>query len=267
MSTRTSHSSSLTRSEAALMTEDDDRRVRRLAEEFATELTQLVHATVGPEAAPFVAMPVSGRRQVWIRQEPATGIQLPLADDSVLVILARFVGRLSASKQHLRIRKSAFEVSYADADGEPMFRYEYDATMTRRFPRAHLQVHESQNLAALAAVSGDGTRIARQRAARVDRGKRVFRAEDLHFPLGGDRFRPALEDILQFLIEQLGVRAVEGYHDAINAGRRLWRHRQLAAAVGDNAEVAATALEALGYTVRAPVQGHTPARSEHLDAL
>lgn len=78
------------------MTEADDRKVRRLAEEFATELTQLVHATVGPGAAPFVAVPVAGRGQVWVRQEPATGIRLPLSDAAVLVVQARFVGRFSA---------------------------------------------------------------------------------------------------------------------------------------------------------------------------
>lgn len=245
----------------------DDREVRRLAEEFATELTQLVHATVGPGAAPFVAVPVSGRAQVWVRQEPATGIQLPLADGAPLIIQARFVGRLSDAKQHLRIRKSTFEVLYGAVQGEPMFRYEYDETMTHRLPRAHLHVHENQNLAALAAVSGEGTRIARQRAARVDRGKRIFRAEDLHFPLGGDRFRPALEDLLQFLIEQLGVVAVPGFQEAIRTGRRSWRERQLASAVSDNAEAAARALRTLGYAVKAPDQGHPPARTEHLDIL
>lgn len=208
--------------------EDGDASVQRLAEEFATVLTELVHATVGPESAPFVAVPVAGAGQAWVRQEPATGIQLALAGDSRIVVQARFVGRLNRSGKHLRIRKSVFAVSYAGASGEPLFRYEYDDAMTRHLPHAHLQVSRSQNLTALSAVAGDGTRIARQREAKIDQGRRVYRSEDLHFPMGGDRFRPALEDVLQFLIEQLGVKAVPEYKRAIQTSRRTWRARQLA---------------------------------------
>src|SRR5699024_11564477 len=98
------------------------------------------------------------------------------------------------------------------------------------------------NFAALSRRSDGSSRIARQREAKSDRGKRLHRSEDLHFPLGGDRFRPALEDVLQFLITQLGVRAEEHWRDAVRESRRTWRGRQLASAVRDNPAGAASAL-------------------------
>ena len=214
-----------------------------------------------------MAVPVSGTGQARIRQEPAEGIPLQLASDSQLVVQAHFIARLSESGEHLGVRKSAFSVSYAGAHGEPLFRYEYDESMTPALPRAHLQIGKVQNFAALSALSDGSSRIARQREAKIDRGKRFHRSEDLHFPLGGDRFRPALEDVLQFLITQLGVRAEEHWRDAVRESRRTWRGRQLASAVRDNPAGAASALSALGYVVRPPAGGGPPSRDDHLIGL
>src|SRR5699024_12000607 len=109
--------------------------------------------------------------------------------------------------------------------------------------------------------------IARERAEKLGRGKRFHRSGDLHFPLGGARFRPALEDVLQFLIAQLGVRAEEHWRDAARESRRTWRGRQLASAVRDNPAGAASALSALGYVVRPPAGGGPPSRDDHLIGL
>jgi hypothetical protein len=38
---------------------------------------------------------------------------------------------------------------------------------------------------------------------------------DLHFPVGGSRFRPSLEDVLDMLVRELGVDHEPGWRDAL----------------------------------------------------
>ncbi|WBB78991.1 hypothetical protein O7606_22805 [Micromonospora sp. WMMD882] len=73
-----------------------------------------------------------------------------------------------------------------------------------------------------------------------------------HFPLGGHRFRPCVEDVLQAVIEEFNVDTVDGWRAAVETGREQWRRLQLLAAVRDAPAVAASALEALDYKVVQP---------------
>lgn len=68
----------------------------------------------------------------------------------------------------------------------------------------------------------------------------------LNFPLGGARFRPCLEDLLEFVIREFGIDTVPGWEDVISVGRISWRHIQLAAAVRDDPDTARIALSELG---------------------
>lgn len=74
----------------------------------------------------------------------------------------------------------------------------------------------------------------------------------LHLPLGGSRFRPCLEDFIQFLICECRFDAQPGWQKHVEAGRERWRCRQAAAVVRDVPEKAARVLRDLGYTVEAP---------------
>ncbi|WFE51556.1 hypothetical protein [Micromonospora sp. WMMD1155] len=82
-----------------------------------------------------------------------------------------------------------------------------------------------------------------------------------HFPLGGHRFRPCVEDVLQAVVEEFCVDAVEGWRSAVGEGREQWRKLQLLAAVRDAPGIAARALEELNYKVvppeSAPADNHS----------
>ena len=75
----------------------------------------------------------------------------------------------------------------------------------------------------------------------------------LHFPVGGRRFRPTLEEFLLFLDR-------ENLFDNWKAGWRLkvldsldvWERRQAAATARQFPDEAVGALDALGYSVTAP---------------
>lgn len=73
----------------------------------------------------------------------------------------------------------------------------------------------------------------------------------LHFPLGGARFRPCLEDLLEFVIREFGIDTVPGWEDVISVGRISWRHIQLVAAVRDDPDTARIALSELGENAQA----------------
>jgi hypothetical protein len=74
----------------------------------------------------------------------------------------------------------------------------------------------------------------------------------LHIPVGGSRFRPCLEDLVQFLIQECRFDSRENWRKYVEAGRERWRRRQLAAATRDVPEIAARVLEELGYSVTPP---------------
>lgn len=80
--------------------------------------------------------------------------------------------------------------------------------------------------------------------------------ESLHLPVGGDRFRPCLEDVIEFLVVECRFATKEGWRAAVEAGREQWRRTQIRTAVRDAPSEAASALRALGYAVEAPEAGH-----------
>jgi hypothetical protein len=74
----------------------------------------------------------------------------------------------------------------------------------------------------------------------------------LHIPVGGERYRPCLEDLLHFLVQECGVDRRDDWLAVVERGREKWRRRQLASAVRDAPAYAATVLEELGWAVQPP---------------
>lgn len=80
----------------------------------------------------------------------------------------------------------------------------------------------------------------------------------IHFPVGGPRFRPC--------IEEFGVETAPGYAAAIHKGREDWRRIQIRTVVRDSPEDAADALRELGYTVETPAAGRPATNVEKMRA-
>ena len=76
--------------------------------------------------------------------------------------------------------------------------------------------------------------------------------QDLHFPVGGHRFRPALEDVLEMLIDEFGVDKSGDTLERLQAARVRWRRTQTRAAARDAPGAAAESLRAMGYVVEPP---------------
>ncbi|MDQ1286067.1 MAG: hypothetical protein QG663_1493, partial [Thermodesulfobacteriota bacterium] len=58
----------------------------------------------------------------------------------------------------------------------------------------------------------------------VERTKDPTDFSSVHIPIGGTRFRPCIEDVLQMLISEFGVdRIDQTWREALDKGRTRWR--------------------------------------------
>ncbi len=149
---------------------------------------------------------------------------------------------------YLAVEHSSF-VLKAKVDRAPIFRWDYDRE-PRSKPSSHAQV--TAHRGALSHL-----------LSRLDHVT-PHSMESLHLPMGGDRFRPCLEDVVEFLIRDCGFPGTEGWKVAVQRGRAKWRRIQTSVAVRDAPTTAAAALEAMGYVVTLPADG---ARQERIEKL
>lgn len=161
---------------------------------------------------------------------------------------------LDRTGRYLKTVQSEVSV-HSVLDRTPLVRYEYRADM-HTDPIAHWQVHAERG--AMSHLLG------RAHATNPAQVKKPHDMSSLHFPVGGERFRPCLEDVLQFLVVDCGVDSQQGWLDAVCDGRERWRRRQIGSAVRDVPAEAARILTELGWTVTPP---ENPRVRDHPETL
>ncbi len=142
---------------------------------------------------------------------------------------------LDKSQQFLTTTKNSYKLSHA-RDSCPIVTYDYTCNPPNSYPEAHFHLH------------GEAVAI-REMLDRCGRTK--DKPDDLHFPVGGRRFRPCLEDLIEFCILEQLVVPHDGWQKALEESRRWFHKRQLQAAVRGDPEVAADALAKAGWRVTA----------------
>lgn len=143
---------------------------------------------------------------------------------------------LDASSGRLRMTTSAIAINAADEGGLRLCHWDYERDKERGYADAHLHIYGKS----------DAEEFWRPRL--VNPG-----LEKLHFPVGGRRFRPTLEDVISFLVTEGICEGREGWLAAIEASRAEYEWEQLGAAIRRDGEGAATWLRTLGYEVTPPV--------------
>lgn len=149
---------------------------------------------------------------------------------------------LDSRREFLAVEESTYQL-IAHVDRAPIIRFEYERGATTK-PWAHVQVHAHRG--ALSHL------LSRARHATP------HSMESLHLPVGGDRFRPCLEDVIEFLVVECGFDRAEGWRRAVDKGRERWRRTQARTAVRDAPSEAVAVLRALGYTVTEAASGAVP---------
>lgn len=148
-----------------------------------------------------------------------------------------------SSGDYLKAFKSKIAV-HSTLDRTPLLRLEFDATMSESAPLAHWHVHADRG--ALSHLLG------RAHAVRSDVVTKPHDMSSLHIPVGGERFRPCLEDVLEFVVRELGVDHQPRWEEAIRYGRESWRRKQFRSAVRDLQREAAAELREQGWTLQEP---------------
>ena len=204
------------------------------AEEFGQEMAGLLSATLpGLPDPPVEILAHETRTIIW----PPDGKPLPLyVNGEPLASLKLSVAcQLDSTGRWLAVEESTFNL-LAALDRTPVFRIHYVRDWA--LPTAHVHVHAHRGaLSHLLSQAGQA---------------HPHDMSSLHIPVGGSRFRPCLEDFIQFLISECHFDKLPGAQRQIEEGRERWRRRQCAVVARDAPEEAAAVLRRLGYTVTPP---------------
>ncbi|WP_030848706.1 hypothetical protein [Streptomyces griseus] len=231
---------------------DSDRgpsALHKIAEEFAGELTATMRGVLA-DAPRFHAF----RRgtKLWVTTVEGDGeeptlrrIQLRINGEVELTLAMTYYCCWDQAGAFLAVDKSALALHYRQ-DPEPLIRYEYERNWTWP-PGAHLHVHAHHNqIPWLQRLADAG------KPAKMLQKKRRPGLSELHFPVGGHRMRPSLEDVLLMIVREFGVDTVPGWERVLSDGIRTWRNKQLRAAVRDAPQQAIEVLQSMGYSVSEP---------------
>lgn len=184
----------------------------------------------------------------WIELQPRLALRVADRELAALDVTMRCCS--DSTGQWLALEKSGIKLT-ALVDRTPILRFEYERN-AQKVPSAHVQVHAHRGaLSHLLSQAGH---------------KSPHSIEALHLPVGGPRFRPSLEDVLEFLVVDCGFTSRPRWREAVDAGRERFRRTQLRSAVRDAPEDAAEVLRVLGYTVTPPSSGPAPDNAPKLRA-
>jgi GNAT superfamily N-acetyltransferase len=137
-------------------------------------------------------------------------------------------------RQHLMTVSSVLVLALdADVSKRPLLHYDYERGKDHGYPEAHLHVCASSPAWAEVGLKHS--------------------LDKLHLPVGGRRFRPTVEDAIEFLISEGFTEGRDGWEKVLEAGRGRFQERQLAAAVRREPEIAIRQLRDMGYRVQEPV--------------
>lgn len=82
--------------------------------------------------------------------------------------------------------------------------------------------------------------------------RKARKLRDLHLPVGGKRFRPTLEDLVEFMVLEEMVEPRDGWEAKVKEHRDIWELRQTKAAVRNHQAAAAEVLRSKGWKVEPP---------------
>lgn len=211
------------------------------AREYAAELTATVQAVL-PSSPDFQAMVLESRLTIGVFTSSGSIGVLPLFIDGRRVAhwkLSMLVD-LDSAGQHLKVMKSNFSVT-AEVDATPLVRYEFDDAM-RTAPVAHWQFHGERG--AFSHLLGQ--------AQFAGKNVKPHSLSSVHFPVGGGRMRPGVDDLLEFLVREFGFDACPAWEAAVQVDRDRYRRIQARTIMRDMTDELVATLRSEGWIVTPP---------------
>jgi hypothetical protein len=220
--------------------------LQKPAGQFAHQLTELLNRTITDGVRVKSVLEDDGRVG-WVgyeitRQAPFPGRPIPVAragGRSHCWLYVQYTLHRD-DEGYLTVEQSTFALHVGqDLDSDSLFHYDYNRNPDTDYPEAHIQVPGSSP-----ALTGLGQQFGRQ-----------WELGQLHFPVGGRRFRPCLEDVVEFLVVEEFVDPRDGWRDVLAEHRQRFHQRQLAAAVRRDPGTAKQALLEAEAEERARTKG------------
>lgn len=220
--------------------------VGQQATEFAQRIETLLQNVLGGRGDGYVAEPEGmslrgGRTGYRITQRNGRGIPLNSDGETVAGLSFRFQCSCRNEDSWLQIDKSVIMIT-VEPEHMPLFHYDYNRERTSETPGAHINIFGSNDAATRIMLScGKGLRSKNRRKKYINDG--AFPTfSTLHFPVGGDRFRPGLEDMLQMAVYEFHIDVTDEWEKPLNYSRAEYRERQLKALVREYPDLAWDAL-------------------------
>lgn len=227
------------------------------ADEFVGTLNRILEGSLGVRAQ-FKTRELENRRQEYtgalsieLEKCPYTGIrEIPLIrvirgcdkqDKPVLFLSIAYTAGINHRNRYLQVLTSSVGL-YTDVTGGqkkpcPIVRVEY--LRQRSVSAAHMHIHA--NSPEITWIYGTA-------------GNPAPNLHDLHFPVGGRRFRPTLEEFLFFLNdEKLFTDWRKGWKQHLETTLTEWERIQARSVVRTYPQEAVETLSALGYDVNPPI--------------
>lgn len=214
--------------------------LKALAEQFVTEITDsLAYFTENPPQFEVTEL----KNKVSIRPAQQEGkpavIPLQLQGKTFLGLVVQFDCIWDSRNKFLAVERSTFEVRpLANKRGDPLFRVDYVREQSKDLPCSHIHVHAHRDeFTHRLGHAGEKSRHSRRRVKRSF--SEIPKVSEFHFPTGGPRFRPCLEDVLETLRVEFGLDVDNNlWSNHLRKVRAKWRRIQTAAVVRDSPQTA-----------------------------
>lgn len=219
----------------------EDQSLEDASARFATEIQETLDGVL-PGTRTIVSRRSEDGTRFLVQPEERRGLALLVGGECLAQLSLTIYLGLDRTGRYLKAVRSDFVVSSV-LDRTPLIRLDYRNDMTTAAV-AHWQVHAERG--------AFSHLLARAHAMDTSRVGKPHELSSLHIPVGGERYRPCLEDLLHFLVQECGVDRHDEWLAVVEEGRERWRRRQLASAVRDAPAYAATVLQELGWTLEPP---------------
>ena len=227
-------------------------QLQALVAEFSADLAATVEAFTGQHFECSRKIVENGSISIRLKQiEDRVGI-IPLSWNGHVILGLRPTFKCTWDSTHsfLAVENSSFAVhAQAKSNDEPLFRVEYDRSKSNR-PSSHFHVHAHRD--EVTHLLGLTKKLDSTKDQKVKKFTSEFpRLSKIHFPTGGHRFRPSLEDVLESLRQEFNLDTDLGrWKTHLNKSRLKWRKIQTAAVIRDCPQ---TAYEILVNEFQMPV--------------
>jgi len=228
----------------------DENQLGRLARSFADDISNLLNGTVTDGirmSAKVARLPDLDERFAISYGKKLKSDLIPVTFNKrrpVVFLYLQYSCVFDKERKHLAVEKATMSIYSSSTRSDESLVVGSDFARhpeaEKGYPAAHLH------------VAGERTDIGDIYLGEDENERKSRKLRDLHFPVGGKRFRPTLEDLIEFMVTERMATPKRGWEDVVAAHRERWIEIQTMTVVRDNPDAAARQLKEMGWDITPP---------------